>query len=167
MGFNSIAGWCSHVYGYMVVNGNYNIKYIQCYFIDKYDIPRYYDSYEQLAKDDAIDIIYVGAIQPMHYNNVILCLENGKHVLCEKPMGITYTQVKTMINCARRNYNIIIATLQYSLFIILDICGSVLVAQYPLTIIVERDGITVLKWNLVTALGLNMSIACPFIFKYF
>ncbi len=33
----------------------------------------------------------------------MLCLENGKHVLCEKPMGITYTEVKAMIDCARRN----------------------------------------------------------------
>eukprot|EP01084_Bolivina_argentea_P066475 121164_1 len=59
---------------------------------------------------------------------------------------------------------IIIATLRYSLFIILGLCGSVLVGQYPLNIIVERDTITVLKWNLVTALGLSMSVACPLIF---
>ena len=72
-------------------------------FAEKYEIDRYYDSYEQLAKDDNIDIIYVGTIHPSHFENVMLCLENNKNVLCEKPMGINFREAKAMIDCARRN----------------------------------------------------------------
>ncbi len=47
---------------------------------------RYYNSYEQLAKDPEIDAVYIGTIHPMHFENAELCLKMGKPVLCEKPV---------------------------------------------------------------------------------
>ena len=41
-------------------------------FAKKFDIPTYYDSYEQLAKDKNIDVVYVGTIHTKHKENVKL-----------------------------------------------------------------------------------------------
>lgn len=71
-------------------------------FARKYEIDSYYDDYAQLAKDDRVDIVYVGTIHPAHVSNVLLCLEYGKHVLCEKPMGVNYSETKAMIDCGMR-----------------------------------------------------------------
>ena len=68
-------------------------------FARKYDIDSYYDDYEQLAKDDRVDIVYIGTIHPVHVSNVTQCLENGKHVVCEKPMGVNYSETLSMIDC--------------------------------------------------------------------
>lgn len=45
-----------------------------------------YESYEALAADNSIDIVYVGTIHNSHYDAVKLCLERGRNVLCEKPL---------------------------------------------------------------------------------
>lgn len=42
-----------------------------------------YGSYEDLVKDPQVNIIYVASPHPFHYENVLLCLENGKNVCCE------------------------------------------------------------------------------------
>lgn len=42
-----------------------------------------YGSYEELVKDKNVDIIYIATPHPFHYENTLLCLENGKHVCCE------------------------------------------------------------------------------------
>lgn len=42
-----------------------------------------YGSYEDLVKDPNVNIIYVASPHPMHYENVLLCLEAGKNVCCE------------------------------------------------------------------------------------
>lgn len=70
-------------------------------FASKYNSTKYYDSYEELAKDPEIDIIYVATPHTFHFANSMLCLRAGKAVLCEKPMGMNYWQVKTMINEAK------------------------------------------------------------------
>ena len=53
-------------------------------FAARFDIPRAHASYEALAADPEIDIIYVSTPHPMHRENARLALEHGKHVLVEK-----------------------------------------------------------------------------------
>ena len=48
--------------------------------------PRRYSSYEQLANDNLVDVVYVAAPHNLHAETSILCLNAGKHVLCEKPL---------------------------------------------------------------------------------
>ena len=49
----------------------------------KYGIAHCYDSYEALAKDPEVDIVYVATPHSRHFEDVKLMIENGKHVLCE------------------------------------------------------------------------------------
>lgn len=70
-------------------------------FATKYNSKKYYGSYEELAKDADIDIVYIATPHVFHYENTMLCLENNKAVLCEKPFGINKHEVKTMIDLAK------------------------------------------------------------------
>lgn len=71
-------------------------------FADRFQIPKYYGSYEQLANDSNVDVIYVATPHNLHCENTLLCLEHGKHVLCEKPFAVNTGQVKRMIDLASR-----------------------------------------------------------------
>lgn len=48
-----------------------------------------------------LDIVYVGAIHPVHHSLCTLMLNAGKNVLCEKPLGLNLKQVKEMTELAR------------------------------------------------------------------
>ncbi len=65
-------------------------------FSHKYNTARYYDSYEALAKDPEINIVYVATPHAFHFENTMLCLRNAKAVLCEKPLGTSTQEVKRM-----------------------------------------------------------------------
>lgn len=53
-------------------------------FAKDYGFGRAYGSYEELAKDPAVDLIYIATPHSEHYNNILLCLEHGKNLLVEK-----------------------------------------------------------------------------------
>jgi len=72
-------------------------------FADEFQVPHKHGSYEKLANDPDVDVIYVATPHPFHKENTILCLEAGKAVLCEKPFAINAQQVKEMIQCARES----------------------------------------------------------------
>ncbi|WP_225408888.1 Gfo/Idh/MocA family protein [Stigmatella hybrida] len=51
-------------------------------------VPRAYGSYEELAKDPEVEVVYIATPHPLHKDNSLLCLEHGKAVLCEKPFTL-------------------------------------------------------------------------------
>lgn len=62
-----------------------------------------YGSYEELVNDSTIDAIYVATPHPAHHDNVILALNAGKPVLCEKPFAVNAKQAQVMVDVAREN----------------------------------------------------------------
>ncbi|ORY00970.1 hypothetical protein BCR34DRAFT_102088 [Clohesyomyces aquaticus] len=60
-----------------------------------------YGSYEDLVKDSDIDIIYVATPHSHHYQNAMLCLENGKNVLCEKAFTVNAAQAQALADKAK------------------------------------------------------------------
>ena len=72
-------------------------------FAKEYEIPRAYSNYEDLAADPEVDVIYVGTPHRFHKEHTILCLDAGKHVLCEKPFAINATEAREMVKAALRN----------------------------------------------------------------
>jgi scyllo-inositol 2-dehydrogenase (NADP+) len=70
-------------------------------FAQEFNAPKAYGSYEELVKDPDVDVVYVATTHNFHYANTMLCLENGKHVLCEKPFAINGKEVRAMIAKAK------------------------------------------------------------------
>jgi predicted dehydrogenase len=70
-------------------------------FADEFEIERYYGSYEQLAEDPDIEVVYVSSVHPRHYDHAKLCLDHGKAVLCEKPFTLNAREAKDLVDLAR------------------------------------------------------------------
>lgn len=70
-------------------------------FASTFGISRAYRSYETLASDPNVDVIYIGTPHSFHKDHTILCLNAGKHVLCEKPFAINTSEATEMIQTAR------------------------------------------------------------------
>lgn len=71
-------------------------------FSARHGIPRAYGSYAELAKAPDVDAIYVATTNPQHAEATLLCLEQGRAVLCEKPFAGNLAQAEAMIDGARR-----------------------------------------------------------------
>lgn len=61
-----------------------------------------YGTYEELAADPEVDVIYIASPHSFHFDHTMLCLRNGKAVICEKAFGINSREVETMINEAEK-----------------------------------------------------------------
>jgi len=71
-------------------------------FAAKFNIPNFHAGYENLARDENVDVIYIATPHILHKDNTILCLENGKAVLCEKPFTINAKEAEAVIKLARK-----------------------------------------------------------------
>jgi predicted dehydrogenase len=64
-------------------------------------IPTAHGSYEALLDDPAIDAVYIPLPNTLHAEWTRKAAEHGKHVLCEKPLGVTATEAQGMIDVCR------------------------------------------------------------------
>ncbi|HEX3999521.1 MAG TPA: Gfo/Idh/MocA family oxidoreductase [Pirellulales bacterium] len=64
-------------------------------------IPRYYGSYEALLLDPDVDAIYIPLPNDQHVPWSIRALEAGKHVLCEKPIGLSADEARRLREASR------------------------------------------------------------------
>jgi predicted dehydrogenase len=69
-------------------------------FADRYGIAHAHGSYEELAADDTVDVVYVATPHKFHYSAARLCLENGRAVLVEKPMTVTAAEALALSDLA-------------------------------------------------------------------
>ncbi|XP_036399245.1 trans-1,2-dihydrobenzene-1,2-diol dehydrogenase-like [Megalops cyprinoides] len=72
-------------------------------FAKRHGISKAYGSYEELAKDPGIDIIYLGVLHTQHLRVGLLFLNAKRSVLCEKPFAMNSKEVKQLISAAREN----------------------------------------------------------------
>jgi xylose dehydrogenase (NAD/NADP) len=61
-----------------------------------------YNSYQQLLDNPQIEVVYISLGNHQHLEWVTKSLEAGKHVLCEKPLGLNALEVQQMIECSKR-----------------------------------------------------------------
>ena len=62
-----------------------------------------YQSYMDLLEDPKIDVVYIPLPNSLHCEWVIKAAEHKKHILCEKPLGITAKEVEVMCDACTKN----------------------------------------------------------------
>ena len=72
-------------------------------FAAKHSIEHVFTSLEEMAASDKVDAIYIASPNYMHAEQSILCMNHGKHVLCEKPMASNAREARAMVESAQRN----------------------------------------------------------------
>lgn len=80
-------------------------------FSKKYNAKVTYTRYEDLAKDPKIDAVYIATPHSFHKAHTILCLNNKKAVLCEKPFAMNSQEVDEMIATAIDNNTLLMEAL--------------------------------------------------------
>jgi predicted dehydrogenase len=63
-------------------------------------IERAYASYDELLADANIDAVYIALPNHMHVSWSLRAIEAGKHVLCEKPIGLSVIETEQLVNAA-------------------------------------------------------------------
>lgn len=89
------------------------MKHVKCYaiasrdlgrakeFAKKYGIKKAYGSYEEMVQDPKIDLVYIATPHSGHYQNMKLCIEYGKPVLCEKAFTANAEQAEEVLQLAK------------------------------------------------------------------
>ena len=68
---------------------------------EKYGAQKSYGSYEELVSDANVDLVYVASPHSHHYEHAKLCLNHGKHVLCEKAFTANLAQARELVALAK------------------------------------------------------------------
>lgn len=68
---------------------------------EEYHIPQAFGSAPDLCRSPEVDAIFVATPNSCHLRDVLLAIECGKPVLCEKPMGINAAECRQMVEAAR------------------------------------------------------------------
>ncbi|WP_396590024.1 Gfo/Idh/MocA family protein [Allomuricauda sp. R78024] len=72
-------------------------------FADEFSIKNVFGSYDELFESDTADIVYIATPHNFHKDLAIKAMQSGKHVLCEKPLGINKPEVVELIEVAKQN----------------------------------------------------------------
>lgn len=70
-------------------------------------------SYDDLVVDPHVDAVYIPLPTGLHSEWVMRCLRSGKHVLCEKSLGCSLSEVRGMVAEAQRNRLLLMETFQF------------------------------------------------------
>lgn len=71
-------------------------------FARKYGIPYVFTSIEEMAGSSCLDAVYIASPNFMHASQSIICMKQGKHVLCEKPLASNAAEASVMIEISKR-----------------------------------------------------------------
>jgi predicted dehydrogenase len=85
-------------------------------FSNKYKSKITYGSYQELAQDPNIDVVYIATIHPFHKSMVELFLKHGKHVLVEKPAFTNIQDWNEMSFIAEKNKLLLVEAMKFVVF---------------------------------------------------
>lgn len=83
---------------------------------ERLNIDTYYGTYEELYKDETIDIIYIPTVNSFHYRDAKNAMMNHKHVVVEKPFVMTEKEANELFEIAKEN-NVFLMEAQKILFL--------------------------------------------------
>lgn len=72
-------------------------------FAEKYGIKKYFTDYRKLVEDDEVDAVCICTPSGLHSEQIIYAANAGKHIFCEKPIGITKEQLDGIVSAVRKN----------------------------------------------------------------
>ena len=72
-------------------------------FKNEYGFEKAYCSYDELIADKEVQAVYIPLPNNLHLKWVKAALQNGKHVLCEKPLALNANEAKEMFEVAKAN----------------------------------------------------------------
>ena len=93
------------------------------------NIPRWHGSYEALAADPNVDVLYVATPNSRHRSDTEMYLRAGKHVLCEKPFALNEIEAKSMIATARNEQRFVMEAIWSRFLPVYVALGEVLASQ--------------------------------------
>lgn len=76
-----------------------NVKQI----VEKFNIPKYYEKEKEIVSDPEIDAVYIASPVHLHLKHIKLAAENGKHILCEKPISRNLKEGKEAVKICEKN----------------------------------------------------------------
>jgi predicted dehydrogenase len=79
----------------------------------EFQISKAYGSYDELLKDKEIDAVFIGLPNSLHCEWVIRSLQAGKHVLCDKPLGMNADEARQMAAAAEKNQRLLMEGFMY------------------------------------------------------
>lgn len=82
-------------------------------FAAEHGIARAHGGYEALLADPDVEAVYVATPHPQHAEWVIKAAEAGKHILCEKPMGLNHAEGMVMVQAARDHGVVLMEAFMY------------------------------------------------------
>lgn len=71
-------------------------------FVTKHKFKYAFGSYEEMLADDEIELVYIATPHSHHYQHMKMCLDAGKHVLCEKSFTVNEKQAKEIFKIAEK-----------------------------------------------------------------
>jgi predicted dehydrogenase len=71
-------------------------------FAGQFGFRKFYGSYEELAADPDLEVVYIASPHSHHREHTLLCLSNGKHVICEKAFAMNTEEVLEMVDLASK-----------------------------------------------------------------
>ena len=71
-------------------------------FAAEHDIATAYASYDELLNDPSVDIVYIATPNHLHFPLTMHSMQKGKAVLCEKPLGLSTTEVAEMVETSEK-----------------------------------------------------------------
>ncbi|MBR1864171.1 MAG: Gfo/Idh/MocA family oxidoreductase [Ruminococcus sp.] len=69
-------------------------------FANEFGFEKAYGSYKELAVDSEVDVVYIATPMSSHFDDAMLCLENGRNVLCEKTLTLNSSQLERVLDKA-------------------------------------------------------------------
>lgn len=65
-------------------------------------IPHAASNLEEILKDPEITVVHICTPNNLHFNMALACINAGKHVICEKPLGLDSRQTSTLVTAAKK-----------------------------------------------------------------